>query len=801
MSRVKNSLLLVLMLLIFLSVQSQVVFYEDFEGATFPSTQLPLDWNETGLSLDGVYSVGTSVEAGVLVGGVSKWVVPNHGKFVMTNDARCSFELGFGKCNKSLDRLILPSINLSTISGSLVLYFSSFFSGKLGSQATVEISIDGGLNWVVEHSIISNASNWLKSGVNLSQYIGQSNVIISFLYNDNDLVRDGFALDDVSIVVQKPWKDVMIDYVGSARYARVPLTQYDSVPLSIKFHNNGSLMLDTVMLSVTVYNKTTSIVEHKLLKQVYNVKPKDSLLVLLGSFLPVLKNQVYEISHSVYSRFDTIPSNDTIISNVRATVNEYGRDDGASGVLLDVISPNSISIGSVYRFNKKAYLDSLFVQVVYSDNTTGSNLQAFIYPVKDRIPSTSYIGLSSVFVLTDEFVGVRDLNFKLTNLLSNRLLLDTGDYLMVIKKLNGGKTAGINMSKNYYEDNSVYIQVGNVPFQTLDSYFLGTKKDVPIIRAYVNPFCHIKPVFTIQPSECFNSNGSLSVSFSDIRAPYQFEWSTKSSSFLVSGLKKGSYGLWVSDYEGCKFDTANIKLNDYQNPIIQIDTLSHPRCFNESNGGISLKVSGDFPISSIFWNNNLDKTLSKNDLFHGVYAIKVVNSKKCRDSIVLELTNPTKLNANVVLKNEKNGFDGAISVNVSGGITPYSFLWNDSVISQNRVNLKGDTTYECTILDANKCHYFFKEYIGSSVGIDLLAESNGIRVFPNPFKDNFIVTHVNSTDLIKLTDLSGAEISFRFNLYHEGGVSLYIDNHLVDGVYFLHVQTLNGPLTFKMIKS
>jgi len=116
MPRVKNSLLLVLMLLIFLSVQSQVVFHEDFEGATFPSTQLPLDWNETGLSLDGVYSVGTSVEAGVLVGGVSKWVVPNHGKFVMTNDARCSFELGFGKCNKSLDRLILPSINLSTIS-------------------------------------------------------------------------------------------------------------------------------------------------------------------------------------------------------------------------------------------------------------------------------------------------------------------------------------------------------------------------------------------------------------------------------------------------------------------------------------------------------------------------------------------------------------------------------------------------------------------------------------------------------------------------------------------------------------
>ena len=91
--------------------------------------------------------------------------------------------------------------------------------------------------------------------------------------------------------------------------------------------------------------------------------------------------------------------------------------------------------------------------MVYSDNTTGSNLQAFIYPVKDRILSTSYIGLSSVFVLTDEFVGVRDLNFKLTNLLSNRLLLDTGDYLMVIKKLNGGKTAGINMSKNYYEDN------------------------------------------------------------------------------------------------------------------------------------------------------------------------------------------------------------------------------------------------------------------------------------------------------------------------------------------------------------
>ena len=120
-------------------INAQILFSENFEGALNNTTKLPLNWQESGSSLDGIYTVGDSVQANYLVNLTSLWKVPSHTKFVMTNDVRCSYEKGIGFCDKSKDRLILPTINIPTFSGSLILKFDDFFTGKLGSQASIEI--------------------------------------------------------------------------------------------------------------------------------------------------------------------------------------------------------------------------------------------------------------------------------------------------------------------------------------------------------------------------------------------------------------------------------------------------------------------------------------------------------------------------------------------------------------------------------------------------------------------------------------------------------------------------------------
>ena len=216
--------LFLLICFVFVSnTNAQVLFSENFEGVINNVTKLPVNWQESGNSLDGIYSVGDSTQANYLLNQTSLWKVPGHGKFVMTNDVRCSYEKGIGFCDKSKDRLVFPIQNFPTFSGSLILKFDAFFTGKLGSLATVEVSLDGGTNWVKEYELISNENKWQSNSVNLSKYIGESNVLISFLYNDNNLVRDGLAIDNVVIRKQVPWKDVSVDFADAAKFSYIPI--------------------------------------------------------------------------------------------------------------------------------------------------------------------------------------------------------------------------------------------------------------------------------------------------------------------------------------------------------------------------------------------------------------------------------------------------------------------------------------------------------------------------------------------------------------------------------------------------
>lgn len=71
-------------------------------------------------------------------------------------------------------------------------------------------------------------------------------------------------------------------------------------------------------------------------------------------------------------------------------------------------------------------------------------------------------------------------------------------------------------------------------------------------------------------------------------------------------------------------------------------------------------------------------------------------------SIVLSVNARPNINNNTIAPSCYSINDGSITLNVSGGATPYSYLWNSGATTQNRVGL-GAGTYNVTVTSANTC--------------------------------------------------------------------------------------------------
>jgi hypothetical protein len=127
----------------------------------------------------------------------------NASLFAYTNDDDCN-------CNKSNDRLTSPVFSLAGGYASASLTFDHAFADFDGTESG-EVQINTGTGWTT----IFNLSNtsvattllttpWVSEVVDLTPYIGQTNVQIRFRYDDGGGWEYGMAVDNVEITAGGP---------------------------------------------------------------------------------------------------------------------------------------------------------------------------------------------------------------------------------------------------------------------------------------------------------------------------------------------------------------------------------------------------------------------------------------------------------------------------------------------------------------------------------------------------------------------------------------------------------------------
>lgn len=201
------------------------------------------------------------------------------------------------------------------------------------------------------------------------------------------------------------------------------------------------------------------------------------------------------------------------------------------------------------------------------------------------------------------------------------------------------------------------------------------------------------------------ADGSVNVTTSAVSpaTPYVYTWTNGAGTEDLSGLTAGDYELSVIDANNCQMYTGAAVIEpEYalESSILKVDKSCNGPV---NNGSINLFVEGGTPPYTYIWSNGAT-TQDLSGLDAGNYSVTITDAKNCQISTSTTITQPTVLGQTAIITNVScfNGNDGAIDVQVYGGITPYQYNWSSGQSTVN-INTLNAASYTLTVTDDNGC--------------------------------------------------------------------------------------------------
>jgi gliding motility-associated-like protein len=198
---------------------------------------------------------------------------------------------------------------------------------------------------------------------------------------------------------------------------------------------------------------------------------------------------------------------------------------------------------------------------------------------------------------------------------------------------------------------------------------------------------------------------------------YNFLWSASANSqtsFTATGLCAGTHSVTITDQNGCSA-IDSVTLNE---PIQLAATSSGTGidCFGGTTG--SVQVNAVTGTGTPNYTYTLGSVTNSTGLFSnlgiGTYCVTITDGNNCSIVECVTLSQNTLVVASAFVSSNYNGAqtscqnssDGEATVNVTGGVAPYAFLWSTGAsnqTSQTAVGLAAGT-YVVTVTDVFGCN-------------------------------------------------------------------------------------------------
>ncbi len=198
------------------------------------------------------------------------------------------------------------------------------------------------------------------------------------------------------------------------------------------------------------------------------------------------------------------------------------------------------------------------------------------------------------------------------------------------------------------------------------------------------------------------NNGTITVNTSGGTQPYTFLSNPLPAGIVtIPNLAPNTYAGNITDANGCTFAVAETVAEPTLLSLSEthVDVL----CNGNSTGSIDVAVSGGTAPFTFVWSNA--STLEDiSNIPAGVFSLTCTDANSCTASITVTISEATLLtvaetHTNVLCYGDNTG---AIDATVSGGIAPFSFLWNDGSANEDRTSIAAGN-FMLTVTDNNGC--------------------------------------------------------------------------------------------------
>ncbi len=161
-------------------------------------------------------------------------------------------------------------------------------------------------------------------------------------------------------------------------------------------------------------------------------------------------------------------------------------------------------------------------------------------------------------------------------------------------------------------------------------------------------------------------------------APYAYAWSNGYPDTLANGLFAGIYTIVATDAMNCSISSS---VTISQPSALSVTSSAAGSSCGLANGGASVVVSGGTSGYTYAWNTG-STVNSISNVGSGTYYVTATDANGCvKEQIVFVGDNDgPALSLSMLAESNCGGADGVITSNVSGGTSPYSYIWSNGVI-------------------------------------------------------------------------------------------------------------------------
>ena len=237
---------------------------------------------------------------------------------------------------------------------------------------------------------------------------------------------------------------------------------------------------------------------------------------------------------------------------------------------------------------------------------------------------------------------------------------------------------------------------------------------------------------TIKQPGCNNADGSITLTTSGGTTPYTYTWLPEiSNTYYADNLASGNYSVIIKDFNQCS-DTVNINLLDAGSLTAATNIIKEVSCFGANDGEASVTVNGGVAPYIYSWSPYGGNSAVATNLAAGNYTTAVTDSKGCKVTSDVLITEPAILSTKISFQNTSCGNkDGSALVEVTGGTSPYQYAWNPGNLADASIIDLDSGEYIVTITDQNGCMQNDTAVIASSTAVKLQLSHNDIDCFGN----------------------------------------------------------------------